>query len=233
MNALQVLQRAVRLLPVTVVPTTVTSADPQTANLLAIMNDVGDDIVSRHDWHTMGATFAFDVAADPHSEPLPDDWDKAFPNASAWRSGSPVTPLSGPCSPDAWHRLLTIPNAGFPGYWRLFDGAMQVIGCAIDEIVSLDYVRNGWVSGSDGKARTEIMKDDDTFLIPERLLWLGAIWRWRSSKGLTYAEEMATFEYELERRIAADRAARPIKTSWPSQRDPSAFAWPGTIVVPN
>jgi hypothetical protein len=234
MNALQIIQKVVRLMPITELPTTIVGVtDPQVTNLVAILSDCGQGLTTRHDWSTLGKSFSFtSTAENPQREPLPSDWGNAYPNASVWRSGSKLTPLSGPAPPDAWHRLLTLPGVRFPGYWRLFDGNLEVIGCPADETVTFEYVRNGWVvDPDDGSIKSEVTKDGDAFLLPDRLLSLGVMWQWRSAKGLSYAEEMATFEREFELKVAADRAARPISTTWPYRPDQPLRSWPGMIVV--
>jgi hypothetical protein len=58
--------------------------------------------------------------------------------------------------------------------------------------------------------------------MPERLLKLSAIWRWKQAKGLSYEEDMATFEREKIRQIARDRGPRMITTTlW--NRDSTAL----------
>lgn len=232
-NALQIIQRVTRVMPVTDVPTTIVGVDdPQVATLVEVLNDVGEELASRHDWNTLGEVFSFtSTAENPQSVPLPSDWEKAFPNASVWRSGSKLVPLSGPCPPDAWHRLLTLPGIRFPGYWRLFQGNIEVIGAPADETVSIEYVRNGWiVDPDDGSIKTEVTKDGDTFLFPANLIRLGVIYKWRAIKGLSYAEEKQAFEYRLELDIAADRAARPVSTAWRYKPEAPINSWPGLII---
>ncbi len=235
-NALQIIQRVTRVMPVTDKPTTIVGVDdPQVANLVELLNDVGSEITSRHDWDAMGKKFAFpSTAENPQAVPLPEDWEKAFPDASVWRSGSNLVPLSGPCPNDAWHRLLTLPGVRFPGYWRLFAGKMEIIGSPAGEVISIEYVRNGWIlDPDDNSVKTEVTKDGDTFLLPSELLRLGVIYKWRSSKGLSYAEEKQAFEYRLELDIAADRTARPISTTWPYNPSAPLDSWPGLIVPTN
>lgn len=235
MTALELLQRTVRLLGITEPPTSlVGSTDPQVTNLLEILTDVGQDIASRHDWSRLGSSFTFASAGvDAQAYPLPNDWDRSSPTASVWRSGSLLTPLSGPCPPDVWHELLAMPGIRFPGYWRLFGGELQIVGIPIGETGSFEYLSNAWVTDpDDGSFKTAVSKDSDTFRLPDRLLRLAVIWQWRSFKGLSYAEEMATFEKQLERDIAADRSARPISTTSPLTPDSPNMSWPGMIVVP-
>lgn len=236
MTALELLQRTVRLLGITDPPTSlVGSDDTQITNLLEILTDVGQDIASRHDWSTLQTTFSFTSdGTDGQSTPFADDWNRTSPTASVWRSGSTLTPMSGPCPPDVWHELLTMPGIRFPGYWRMFGGEIQIIGVPATETVSIEYLSNAWVIDADSSTtfKDAVSKDGDTFRLPDRLLRLAVIWQWRSFKGLSYAEEMATFEKQLERDIAADRSARPISTARVLTPDGPRMSWPGLVVAP-
>lgn len=235
MTALELLQRTVRLFGITDPPTSlVGSTDPQVINLLEILTDVGQDIAARHDWSPLSTTFtAVSLGTDPETYSLPPDWNRSSPTASVWRSGSKLTSLSGPCPPDVWHELLAMPGIRFPGFWRMFGGNMQVIGVPVSETISVEYLSSAWViDADDGTFKDAVSKDGDTFRLPNRLLRLAVIWQWRSFKGLSYAEEMATFEKQLERDIAADRSTRPISTNSPLTPDTPNMSWPGMVVVP-
>ncbi|MVB00053.1 hypothetical protein GN330_22640 [Nitratireductor sp. CAU 1489] len=232
MSALLVIQDAVEQLPITNIPSTIEGTDdPDVVSLRAALNMTGRALVARHNWNTLGKSFAFiATGGTPQQEALPDDWRTSFSNASVWRSGSSFSPLSGPCAPDAWHRLLTVPGAGFPGYWRQFGGNLEILGVASGETLSVQYVSKGWVVPISGGVNKErVSKDDDAFAFPEYLLTLGTVYNWLSMKNLPYAQEMADFEHQLELDISADRAARPVNTSWPVDPMVASRTWPGII----
>lgn len=234
MNALEIIKDVVEQTGITEVPSTlVGTTDPQIINLKAILNRIGRLLVSRNQWNVLGNKFSFaSTGGNPQAEPLPTDWRTSLSNASVWRSGSLLVPLSGPCPPDVWHRLLTLPGIRFPGYWREFAGNLEIIGAPLDETLTIEYVGNGWVVGADGVPKNKAELDDDTFKFSDDLLILGTIYQWRANKSMPFAQDMADFEYKLEQDIAADRAARPISTTWPYRPDVELRTWPG-IVVPS
>lgn len=234
LTALEIVQRTVNLLGITTAPTSIVgTTDPQITNLLAILNDAGQDLASRHNWSSLMETMSFtSTGVDPQAEPLPADYDRTRSNASLWRSGSLLTPLSGPCPPDIWHRLLVMPGIRFPGYWRMFGGNIEIIGAPSGETVTVEYMGNGWVTdGENGAVKTSASKDSDTFKLPSRLLSLAMIWNWRSTKGLTYAEELTSFERQFERDVAADRSARPVALDRPFRSDAHLRTWPGAVIT--
>lgn len=237
MDLLTITQRIVRRLPISQVPSTVVdSTVPQIQQLLEILQEEGDELMSKNEWNVLISTFSFVVTdTQVSSETLPADWNRFLTEASVWRSGSLLTPLAGPCTSDAWHRLLTMPGIRFPGYWRLFNNELEVLGCPVDETASIEYISDKWVLSTetpDPLRYSTWQTDADTPLLPDRLYILGGVWRWKQSKGLEYAEDMRSYELQLERSISADRAARPISTRRYTNPDGPPYAWPGIITAP-
>ena len=229
---LQLATRITRRLPLSADPVSMVGSDePQLQQLLELMQEEGDELVSRHSWSVLIKTWTFAIDADPHSETFPSDFDRFLLDADVWRSGSDVTPLTGPVPSNKWQLLTSSPGT-YPGYWRPYGGGIQVQGVSLTESASVEYVSKNWILDTDGTTgKATWAADTDTLRLPEILYVQGVRWRWKSSKGLEYAEDMATYERELERRIAADRLARPISMTRMVRFDPTRFAWPGSVVT--
>ena len=118
--------------------------------------------------------------------------------------------MRGPVSTQEWQWLLVHQSGGYAGYWRLVGGKMQIRPApAAGQTYSLEYLSRNWIMSGGAPAATWAT-DADTARIPERLLTLGLIWRWKRSIGLDYSEEMATYEREVERACSRDRGLKPI-----------------------
>lgn len=73
-----------------------------------------------------------------------------------------------------------------------------------------EYVSNSWVTDSAGVTfKTAYAVDTDLSIISEELIEMGAIWRFKSAKGLAYAEEFNEYTNELEKAISRD-GGKPI-----------------------
>ncbi len=230
---LTITQKIVRRLPLSVVPTVVIgSNDPQTQQLLAIIQDTGDDLMALHEWNVLITDKSWAIVSSSQSEPFPDDWKNWLDTASVWVSSSLLIPLSGPVlNADVWHRLVTMPGTWFPGYWRYTNQEILTLGLNTGVTAFTQYISKNWILSSDGVTRLpEFVSDDDTVLLPEVLLRLGTIWRWKQSKGLDYAEDMRNYELAKERDIAADRRPSPINMRRIIHPDAPPYAWPGMIV---
>lgn len=232
-NLLQLATRITRRLPLSSDPASVIGNDePQIQQLLELMQEEGDDLVSRHAWSVLTATWTIDVGStSPHSESYPTGFSRFRTDADVWRSGSNVTPLIGPVPSNKWQVLTSSPGT-YPGYWRPYGSGIQILGVSSTETVTVEYVSKNWILDDDGSTGKSVWASDtDTLRLPELLYVQGVRWRWKQSKGLDYAEDMAGYERELERSIAADRLARPISTTRLVREDPTRLTWPGQVTT--
>lgn len=235
MQLLEIIQRVVRRLPLTNAVTSVVGTSSQILlQLLEIAQELGEDLMRRHEWSILQTTHSFVAAGlTPDSSTLPTDWDRYKAAASVWRSGSLLTPMSGPASYDVWHKLLVMPGIRFPGFWRIENGALKVIGAPSGETVTHVYITNKWILDANAvTTKAQWAADTDSPLLPDILFRLGLRYMWKQTKGLDYAEDMKDFELELERRIAADRAAAPFSLAnfVPTADLDAPYAWPGQVV---
>jgi hypothetical protein len=57
---------------------------------------------------------------------------------------------------------------------------------------------------------------------------LGVTWRWLRAKGMDYAEELATYEREVEKAAARDRGMKSYVIANTQEEAPEPF-WAGTV----
>lgn len=119
---------------------------------------------------------------------------------------------------------------GYPGRWIIIGGAIEVLPAIADgDTVKFYYIKNTIVTGA--SAQTNFESDTDTFDLPERLITLGVVWRWRAQKRREYAEDLRNFEIALAEETATDKGSRVLVVG--QQRIPvdAELAHPA-IVVP-
>jgi hypothetical protein len=94
-----------------------------------------------------------------------------------------------------------------PGYWMVLGGEVQIRPAPGSGVVhSYYYISKNIVSGN----KAAFTADTDTFVLPERLLTLSIIWRWRAMKRLEYAEDMANFNIAFAEETTADKGSRVL-----------------------
>lgn len=237
MQLLEIIQRVVRRLPLTnTVSQVIGSSSQIVTQLLEIAQEEGEELAARHEWQFLQQSMTgVGAGGNPDSFPFPSDWNRFRADAAVWRSGSKLTPLSGPATIDAWHRLLVLPGIRFPGYWRIENNNLLCIGVPTGETISIPYISKKWILDVDGvTTKATWAADTDSPMFNDGLFRLGLRWRWKETKGLDYAQDFDTYEKRLELEIAKDRAARPVSTRYlvpPADLSDAPYAWPGMVVV--
>ncbi|MCY1741158.1 hypothetical protein [Ensifer sp. SL37] len=215
-------------------PTTFfSSSDEFELEITDLANDVVDDMVKYADWRRLtllqsmpgdGVTFGFDLPSDYDRMPIDADVNRAnwytwgyvdAPNLNFWRDL-----VNGLASPN-------------PGYWIMLDNQMQFRpAVAAGETAEFYYISKNAVLDKDGTTtKAQFQNDEDTFLLNERVLTLGLIWKWKALKGLEYSEDLANYETLIAQVSGKDRGSKiltPASRRWDID---SVWAYPRSLGV--
>ena len=119
------------------------------------------------------------------------------------------------------------------GLWGLRDGmfyASPVL--SVGDTVAGVYITRNIVKGADGTLKERFTRDDDTFLLDERVLRLGMIWQWKESKGLPFDVAYQVYQDALGRAAAHEGARGVIEMGGRRYFDRVKLAWPGIVGTP-
>lgn len=201
------------------------STDTFPVELADLANETATAIAKAHEWQVLTklATLTGDGATTSYS--LPSDYDR-LPLKANLLTSQFSSPLTMARDLDEWLDFQIRPFIGAPGYWIVLGGDVQVVP-AIETGVTAKfyYISNQFVSG----AKSAFTLDADTFLLPERLITLGVVWRWKAQKGLEYAEHLRNYEIAFSEETGRDRGQRI--TPMGRRRIPygAELAYPGNI----
>jgi hypothetical protein len=184
-------------------------------------------IMKYYDWRRLtvlgtltgdGVTTQFD---------LPSDYDrmpkKQNVHSKSWQTAS----FRSAPDLDRWLYYKDTGISGTPGNWTILGGKFQIFpAMSAAETARFYYISKNVVSGN----KSAFTADTDTFLLSERLLALGIVWRWRSMKRQEYAEDLQNFEIALSEEIGADKGARALTVGRQRIGADVDFAYPGVIV---
>jgi len=92
-------------------------------------------------------------------------------------------------------------------------------------ILHFGYMNANCVNLASGGVGPRFLSDNDTFVMDERLLKLGLIWRWKQGKGGSYAEDMDTYEDALGMVAGSDVPSPIIVGRYPVSRN-AAIGYP-------
>lgn len=198
-----------------------------------LANEVAQDIAESHQWQALTKIAQLTGDGSQTAFPLPSDYNRMLIGGGIQKQGSWLWSYRHVPSVEEW---LHLQNSGFVGYrnaWILLGGQLQ-FNPAPTGVAQFPYIRNTIVRAEDGTLKREFDRDDDEFVLDERLITLALIWRWREQKGLEYAEDMANYEKALSERQVRDAGPSVIRrysatnlygntrVAWPWELGPNA-----------
>lgn len=69
--------------------------------------------------------------------------------------------------------------------------------------ITFSYLSKFWCESAGGAGQERFLADDDTGIVSEDILTLGAIWRWKEKKGFDYEEDFRNYEKALDEELAS------------------------------
>lgn len=212
-------------------PTAVTSASDQTTRtLLAFANEEGQDLARLHIWQQLRkeATFTT-VAQEQQTSSIPTDWLRFVPD-SFWNR-TQKRPLAGPKSPQDWQQMKAATSQPAIDTFMVRAGTICIYpNPTAGETCAYEYVAKNWVLSS-GNYYDEFQADADTTLIPERLIALGVVWRFKQSKGLAWEGDYGKWEAQFLQERMSDEPATTRMFGAPLERAPGIIVPEGSWSV--
>lgn len=181
-------------------------ADAFAKELRVQANEAAIDIAESYDWQILTKLATVTGDGSDTSFPLPSDYDRMVMKTNLAGADSNID-LVKSRDLDQWAYFQNHMGTSVPGRWIILAGEIQFEPApALNVEYSYYYISNQIFSGSKAVATA----DSDTFLLPERLLKLAIIWRWRASKRKEYAEDMENFNIALSKAITKDKGSRVL-----------------------
>lgn len=205
----------------------VSTTDQFSMELCDLANETARAVSEEHDWQALTKLCTLNGTGSVSNFTLPADFDRMLKKGEVRSPNWQTARFAQARDLDQWAAFEASAIAGTPGRWIVFGGEMKILpAMSASESAQFYYIsRNVSKAG-----KPEFDSDGDEFVLDERLITLGVIWRWRAQKRLEYAEDMQNFEIAQSQAIAKDRSQRPLVIG--SQRLPGnvELAFPGTIV---
>lgn len=212
------------------------SQDAQIIQLLALANEICEDLCDRQNWQELvkEATFVTVAGEDQGlmSTIAPEGFLRVLQETIYNRSLR--LPLYGPLNASQWQALKALPNAG-PFYrYRVRGGRLLFQpAAAVGQTCAFEYVSSWIVNSATGVGQPFFLADSDVFILDERLLLAGLRWKWKAEKGLDYAEEFRRYEMMVNNMAGVDGTKPRLSMDGGCQDFlPGIFVSPGTWNLP-
>jgi hypothetical protein len=201
------------------------STDKFSLEMQDLATETAVAIAKAHDWRRLTKKHTITGNDVTVAHPLPSDFDR-MPLSSNLYSTRSQLPLARARDLDEWIEFEITPVVGYPGYWIINLGNVEILpALATGEEVKFYYITNQIVSGN----KTGFTTDADTFVLSERLLTLGLIWRWRAQKRLEYSEDLRNYELAFQEEAGRDKGSRVISVGRARVPVGVDVAYPGQI----
>lgn len=205
--------------------------------LCDMVNEVAADVVQYHDWQELTRVHQLTADGTTTEFDLPDDYGRFLltsevQDLASWAWG--------------YHHYLDIDSflfdeaRGFnaaPGGWIIYGDKMRFSPAPpATSQTRFPYVSKNYARDESTAPKAAFDDDTDTFLLPERLLTLGLVWRWRENKKLDASGDQEAFIKALDEYAAKSSGPRVIRRStgpgfknthpaYPWELGPAAY-WP-------
>ena len=180
--------------------------------LCDLINEVAADIAQYHDWQALIRTYLISGSGSGSSFSLPSDYDRMLIDSDVQ---NPANWLWGYFGFSDINDFLQSQDRGFqpwPGGWIIYEDKFHLSPPpAASAQARFPYITKKWAKNAVGEPRASFSADTDVFLLPERLLTLGLVWRWRENKKLDFTGDMEAFTKALNEYGAKDGGSRVIR----------------------
>lgn len=224
MSLLSIVQSHCKINGLNVPDAVVGSQDTTVIQLHELLNSVVEQITdqSKFQGFTKEATFTLVAGEDQGAiETLADEgflW--MLPGTFYNRTRN--LKIDGPFNEVQWQRRKAQNIGGTYYGFRLRNNHLYINPAPASgglDSVAFEYASSYGVVDNAGIAKAAFTVDTDTFILPEKILKKGLMWRWKYQKGLGYQLEEQEFWDMLNNAIARDKAAPALNLNGSCEGD--------------
>lgn len=222
MTLLATVQRFYRRTNLGTEPTSVVgSTDQQVKQVLALLEEEGNDLSGRGDWqritfeatHTTVATEsqgAIETIA-VSNEVTRNAKYRYFKHDTIWdrTENLPIQIIDGP----DWQAEKGFASTSPRYRARIREGNLIVTPTPpAGNTWAFEYVSWNWIQNTGGTVTYQYFNaDTDEILLPEPIILMGLRWRWKKEKGFDYAEDFATYEKMIHDEIGRQGLSKTLR----------------------
>lgn len=186
------------------------SSDQQVRQLLALAQQEGKALARRFDWDVLQKEQTFvSAATEIQTGAVPTDLDRWV--AESFWNRTRTRRVQGPLSAQEWQNYKALnTNVLFDAFRRRGADLIMAPLPTAGDTYAFEYVSSYWCTIAAGTSPTKAAWTDDTDvgILPEELMTLGVVWRFKQEKGLSYGEEFRVYESAVEQRKVWNNASK-------------------------
>jgi hypothetical protein len=186
------------------------SSDKTATQLVALSKDVGQSLLTEHDWQIMGGDFQITTNGGT-TYALPTDFDKFIPDA-AWNYTTD-NPALGSLSEFEWQpiKARNLGGTTFAMLFRVSGDEVEFHEATTGQQIILPYQTRGWVRAANGTRRDAPQQNDDVVLYDPALFRAALRLAWLEAKEFNTTRAERTYRTALGAAKAKDSPGRTMR----------------------
>jgi len=187
------------------------SSDPTVSQFKTLSQVEGDILSRRYDWRRLKVLDDYTGDGTTTTFSLPTDFDRFVTGFPFFLDESPQLPLEM-VTDDRMLALKVAQTNPTRPVWRLFGNSVEFYPAPeTTDVIKFEYRSKYWiVEETETTSKARWTADTDVAVIPERLITLGLVWRYKKSKGFEYGEDFRTYELEVTKAGSVDGGRQTI-----------------------
>lgn len=203
------------------------ATDTFAVEITDLVNEVAEDVAKYQDWQALTRTGTVTGDGTTTDFDLPPDYDRMLQNASVADLSSWFWGFAAYRDINAFLYDQARGFTGVPGGWIIYTDKLRFAPApSASQIATFPYITQNWATDASTAAKAAFTADTDTFALPERLLTLALVWRWREGKKLDASGDQEAFVKALDEYAAKDSGARVYRRNGRRRFPGTHLAWP-------
>lgn len=186
------------------------NAEDSARLLLALANREGKSLCQRYPWQecrreATHTTLAAELQGTLEAIAPGFNWDLLD---TFWNRTQQV-PIGGALTPNEWQLFKSSVTTGpYSDFYIRQKNLYMIPAPVAGETIAFEFASRYWCQSSGGAAQERWVADTDTGILPEDIMTIGVVWRYKKAKELDYAEEFREYEMQVNNRMARSGGAR-------------------------
>lgn len=195
-------------------PQDVTAAtDATSRQILALMNECGQDLVGEFDWQVLEKTHEFTTDTATEYD-LPTDWERYMDDAG-WNNTGRL-PLLGPLSSQQWRMLQARQLGGTTLRLQYVIENNKIVlyfAPTPAQTLAISYISRGWIEdAADPTVRRDyVAADADKVLFRPRVMVAMLKYKWREAKGFDPRAAYMEYKNALDQAKYSDKPKSSLR----------------------
>jgi hypothetical protein len=233
MSLLTTVQDFCRRTGLPVPATVVGSTSPDIRQIMALLEEEGDDLSQRGSWQGITFEATHTTVATEDQGAMTTSASNGFSyikNDTIWDRTNKL-PICGPMSSQDWQAVKGFGVSGPRYRYRIRGGKLLINPTPTAGYTwAFEYVSKNWIIQDDDSTYLNRFADDtDEVLLPENLFTLGLRWRYLREKGQPYSDLFNQYEEQVKNALGRDGGKRVLSMNdGPRPRGPGIFVPEGS-----